>query len=187
MSRQVPELRERRVQDLPHRGRRDRVSQPGQLSLDSPVAPGQVLPRHSADQRLDRGSGGRSSWLSPAGVVPLAGNEVTVPPQDRGRVDREDPCPPAAAHQSGQRRKPEPIGMIPPQAVAELAAQHLVLVAQQQLDVLGQVRADQHRRQAEQAPHQPVEQRQRHPEMVPATLPIPHQDYGNATKPSSLA
>jgi hypothetical protein len=38
-----------------------------------------------------------------------------------------------------QRRKPEPVGMIPPQPAAELTAQHLVLVAQdQQLDILGQ-------------------------------------------------
>ena len=67
--------------------------------------------------------------------------------------------------------------MIPPQPATELAVQHLVLVAQhEQLHVLGQVRADQHRQQAEQAPHQPVEQRQHHPEMVPATLPIPQQN-----------
>ena len=46
----------------------------------------------------------------------------------------------------------------------------------QQLGVLGQVRADQHRQQAEQAPHQPVKQRQYNPEMVPLTLPIPQQN-----------
>src|SRR5205823_14628670 len=40
---------------------------------------------------------------------------------------------------------------------------------------LGQVRADQHRQQAEQAPHQAVDERQ-HPEMVPATLQIPQQN-----------
>jgi hypothetical protein len=67
--------------------------------------------------------------------------------------------------------------MIPPQATADLTAQHLVLVAQhEQLHVLGQIRADQHRKQAEQAPHQLVEQRQQHPEMMPATLPIPLQN-----------
>jgi hypothetical protein len=67
--------------------------------------------------------------------------------------------------------------MIPPQTAADLAAQRLVLVAQhKQLHVLGQVTADQYRQQAEQAPHQPVEQRQQHSEMVPATLPIPQQN-----------
>ena len=167
----------RGVQDLPHRGRGDRMPEPRQLALDPPVAPGRVLPRHPDDQRLDRGTGGRSSWPAPAGVVPLAGDEVTVPAQDRGRGDREDLRPPAAAHQPGQRRKPEPVGMIPPQPAAELAAQHLVLVAQhEQLGVLGQVRPDQHRQQAEQAPHQAVDKRQQHPEMVPATPLIPQQN-----------
>jgi len=40
--------------------------------------------------------------------------------------------------------------MIPPQAATELTAQHLVLVAQHgQLGVLGQIRLDQNRQQAE--------------------------------------
>jgi hypothetical protein len=52
-----------------------------------------------------------------------------VPAQDRGRGDREDLPPPAAAHQPRQRRKPEPVGRIPPQPAVELAAQHLLLVA----------------------------------------------------------
>jgi hypothetical protein len=39
--------------------------------------------------------------------------------------------------------------MIPPQAATELAAQHLVLMAQhEQLGVLGQIRPGQHRQQA---------------------------------------
>jgi hypothetical protein len=67
--------------------------------------------------------------------------------------------------------------MIPPQPTAELAAQHLILMAQhEQLHVLGQVRAEHHRQQAQQAPHQLVEQRQQHPEMMPATLSIPQQN-----------
>jgi hypothetical protein len=70
-----------------------------QLTLDSPVAPGRILPRHPDDQRLDRGPGGGSSWPGPTGVVPLAGDEAPVPAQDRGRGDREDLRPPAAAHQ----------------------------------------------------------------------------------------
>ena len=139
------------------------------------MAPGRVLPRHPDDQRLDRSAGGRPSWPAPAGVVPLTGDEATVPAQNRGRGDREDLRPPTAAHQPGQRRKPEPVGVIPPQAAAELAAQHLVLVAQhEQLDVLGQVRPDQHRQQAEQAPHQAVGERQQHAAMLSAR-PLPSQ------------
>jgi hypothetical protein len=59
-----------------------------------------------------------ASWPGPVGVGPFAGDEVTVPAQDRGWGDR----PPAAVHQPGQRRKPEPVGMIPPRAAAELKA-----------------------------------------------------------------
>jgi hypothetical protein len=108
----------RGVQDLPHRGRRDRVPQPRQLALDPPVAPGRVLPRHLDNQRLDRGPSRRSPRLAPTGVVPLAGDEATVPAKDRGRCDREDLRPPAAAHQP-QRRESEPDGIVPPQAVGE--------------------------------------------------------------------
>ncbi len=79
------------AQDLPHRGCRDRMPQLRQFALDPPMTPGRVLPRHPDDQRLDRSAGGRPSWPAPAGVVPLAGKEVTVPAQDRGRGDREDP------------------------------------------------------------------------------------------------
>jgi hypothetical protein len=46
----------------------------------------------------------------------------------------------------------------------------------QQFDVLGQIRPDQHRKQTEQAPHQPIEQRQQHLEMLPATAVIPQQN-----------
>jgi hypothetical protein len=67
--------------------------------------------------------------------------------------------------------------VIPPQPAAELTVQHLVFVAQhQQLGVLGQVRTGQHRQQAEQAPQQPVDERQQHPEMVPPTVLIPQQN-----------
>jgi hypothetical protein len=67
--------------------------------------------------------------------------------------------------------------MIPPQSAGQLAAQDLVLVAQhQQPGVLGQIRPDQHRQQAEQAPHHEIDERQQHPAIVPATLPIPQQN-----------
>jgi len=70
--------------------------------------------------------------------------------------------------------------MVPPKAAAELTSQHVVLVAQdQQLGVPGQIRPDQHRQQAEQAPHQAVNDRQQHPEMVPATLLILQQNPGS--------
>ena len=58
----------RGVQDLPHRGRGDRIPAPRQLTLDSPMPPGRILPRHPNDQRLDRNTGRRSSWRRPVQV-----------------------------------------------------------------------------------------------------------------------
>ena len=52
------------------------------------------------------GPGGLPLALAARGVTPV----------------REDLRPPAAAHQPGQRRKPEPVGVIPPQPTAELTA-----------------------------------------------------------------
>jgi hypothetical protein len=46
----------------------------------------------------------------------------------------------------------------------------------EQFDVLGQIRSDKHRQQAEQAPDQPVDQTQQHCEMLPATTLIPQQN-----------
>jgi hypothetical protein len=67
--------------------------------------------------------------------------------------------------------------MVQPQPAGQLTAQHLVLMAQhQQFGVLGQIRPDQHRQQAEQAPHQAVGERQQHPGMVPAAPLIPQQN-----------
>lgn len=83
-----------------------------------------------------------------------------MPAQDRSRGDREHLCPPATMNQSRQRRKPEPVGVTPPRPVTESTAEHLVLVTKhQQLHILGQIRADQHGQQAEQARHQPVDKR----------------------------
>jgi hypothetical protein len=61
----------------------------------------------------------------------------------------------------------------PPRPTTELTAQHLILATEhQQLNILGQISADQHRQQAEQAPHQPVSQRQQHPATVAAAALI---------------
>ncbi|WP_433432634.1 hypothetical protein [Nonomuraea sp. CA-141351] len=84
--------------------------------------------------------------------------------------------PPAAADQPGQRRKPEPVDVTPPRLTAKLTAKHLVLLTEhRQFNILGQIRAHQHGQQAEQAPHQPVDKRQQHLEMVAAAALITQQ------------
>jgi hypothetical protein len=71
---------------------------------------------------------------------------------------------------------------VPPQPAGQLTAQHLVLMAQhKQLGVLGQVSPDQYRQQAAQAPHQPIDDLQQHPEMVPATPLIPQSQKPQLT------
>jgi hypothetical protein len=47
------------LQDLPHRRRRDLISQAGQFAVDAPVSPAGVVPRHL--QQLSSLSGGRTS------------------------------------------------------------------------------------------------------------------------------
>ena len=88
--------------------------------LGSACGPGRVLPRHLDDQRLGRGPGGGPSWPS-AGEGPLAGDEVTVPAQGRGRGDREDLRPPAA-HQPRRRSRDGQAGCPSP----TLKALHIV-------------------------------------------------------------
>jgi hypothetical protein len=169
----------RGVHDPPHRGRRDRMTEPRQLLLDSRVPQAGFSRATQTTQRLDRGPGGRPSWPAPTGVVPLAGDEVAVPAQDRDRGDREVFRPPAAAHQPRQGRLPAPARMFRSQPAGQLAAQHLVLVAEhQQLGVLGQVRADQHPPAGRAGPHRAADERQR-PEMVPAPLPISPQNHSS--------
>jgi hypothetical protein len=75
------------------------------------------------------------------------------------------------------------VGVVPPQSATELAAQHLTLMAQdEQLGALGQVRPDQPRQQAQQAPHQAVGERQQHLAIVPATPLIPQQNPSSQRK-----
>jgi hypothetical protein len=63
--------------------------------------------------------------------------------------------------------------MTPLRSTVELTAEHLVLMTKhQQLNIFGQIRADQHAQQAEQSSHQPVSQRQQHLKMVAATALI---------------
>lgn len=64
-----------RMQDLPHRERRDRVPQPGQLALDPAMAPPWILLRQAQDQLLECCRGEWAAGASPpVGVVPPSGD-----------------------------------------------------------------------------------------------------------------
>ncbi|WP_425465608.1 hypothetical protein [Nonomuraea turkmeniaca] len=68
-----------RMQDLPHRRGRDRVPQARQLTLNSPLPPDRILPRHPNDQRLDLPAGAGPSRAAPVGEGPLTHHKVTMP------------------------------------------------------------------------------------------------------------
>lgn len=67
--------------------------------------------------------------------------------------------------------------MTSPRPTIELTAEHLILVTQhQQLNILGQIGANQHCQQAEQAPHQPAYKRQQRPAMVAVAAMVTQQN-----------
>ena len=65
------------------------VPQIGECALDAPISPAAILTCQPQNQRLNLGCGPRSSWASLLAAVVLAGNQPTVPGQQRfGRDDR---------------------------------------------------------------------------------------------------
>ena len=77
------------LQDLPHRGRGDRVAEADQLAVDASVAPRRVLPGHPQHQRPDRLRDGWSARLS-SRVGPAAGDELGMPSQQRSWRDQPE-------------------------------------------------------------------------------------------------
>ena len=155
------------VQDLPHRGGRDRMAEPDELALHAPVPPRRVLRRHTDHERPDRGWRGRPPGTPPAGVIPLPGDQPPVPGQQRRRGHREHLTPPAPGDQPRQRRKPEPVAWLVTDP-ADLAAQHRVLVPEhQEFGILGHLTPGQHHHTAEEAAREQVDNREDHSAMIP--------------------
>jgi hypothetical protein len=100
-----------------------------------------------------------------------------VPGQDRRGSDQEDRVPAAPGEQRGQRGEPEPIRWAVPDLAGDLAPEDGVLVPEhEQLRVLGDVTAQQHRRNGQQSPGQLVQQRHDHQIVIPmASLWRPDQ------------
>lgn len=70
-------------EDLPHRGGGDRDPQGGQLAVDAPVAPVEVLSGQAQDEGLDAADGGRPAWPFRTGRLGMvAAEQVAVPTQD---------------------------------------------------------------------------------------------------------
>jgi hypothetical protein len=114
-----------RPQDGADRRRRDIDSELAQLSHDPQVARTQVLARETHDQlahlAIDRRAAG-----TPVRIRPAAGDEPTVPPQERLRPHQED-VPAAPRQHSTQRRKHQPVVRLEPRP-ADLPAKNRQLV-----------------------------------------------------------
>ena len=136
------------VQDLPHRGRCDRVAEPDQFALHPAVPPSRIIRRHVEYELADRGCRGWPSGTPATRVVPLACGQPPVPGEQRRRGHREHLAPLAAGDQPGQCRQPQPVARLVADP-ADLAAKHGVLVPEhQEPGVLGHLAPGQHHQAA---------------------------------------
>ncbi len=88
------------LEDRPYRRCRDRVPQPDEFTVDSPVAPPWVVPGHLQHQPADPCRDRRAPWS--ASTDPPTPHQRGVPSQDRPwRHDQRQPTP--ARHQPHQR------------------------------------------------------------------------------------
>ena len=87
-------------QDLPDRGRRDRMPQLSEFALDPAVAPLRILVRQAQHQPFE---GGGCRWSTSVaavrGVVPLLREQSAVPGKEGAGRDGEDRRPAGAGDQ----------------------------------------------------------------------------------------
>jgi hypothetical protein len=151
------------VQDLPEGGRRDSYAEFRQFAMDPAVSPQRILlcqANGKAGDALDRR---RAAGLAPLACVVLLRGQLAVPGQQRRGRDRKDLAPAPARYEPCQRSEPDPVsGLV--SRPADVAAQHRVLVAQnQQLGVLGQITTEQHDQQPEHGTDDHVNKGEDHP------------------------
>ena len=130
-------------------------SEPGELAVDSPVAPGWVLPRQLQDQRADlpvvAGSPGRR-----CGYGPAARNESSVPTTNR-LGSHKDAAPPVARQQPGERREQDPISRAAVRPSNLPAKQDQLVPQDKDLDLVRSLRPATQHGQSEQLSQQPVQ------------------------------
>ena len=77
-------------QDLPHRRRRHENAEASEFTVDPPVTPPRVLPRHSQDQSPDGATRTRAARVLVLGLAdPAAPHDVTSPTQYGLRTDEQ--------------------------------------------------------------------------------------------------
>jgi hypothetical protein len=118
-------------ENLPHRRRRDLVPQSCQLTVDAPVTPARVVPRHLQHQRPYRSRSPRSPGRA-AGIGPAPSDQTGMPAQ-QGLRGNDEPqlAEMAAGKQPGQGGQYRSIGPGQPR-VLDLTLEHRDLVTQDQ-------------------------------------------------------
>ncbi|MEV4890594.1 hypothetical protein AB0K48_14490 [Nonomuraea sp. NPDC055795] len=150
------------VRDVPHGRSGDLVAEAGQFAVDPPVAPAGIVGGHAQHQGLDRSCSGWPPGAATSTVVPHVRHELAVPDQQDGRGDREDLRPAASGYQRRERRQPQATGRLLAHPW-NLKTQNRALVPEhQQFRLLGDVTAQQQRRQGEQMSSDGIHRGQEH-------------------------
>jgi hypothetical protein len=147
-------------EDVAHRAGRHPHADLGEFTTDPLITPAPVLTRHPQHHLADVFPGGRAAW-SCTRVDPLAGDQTTVPAQQRRR-SHEEAAPRRSRQHPRQRGQQDPISIAQVRS-GHLTTQHRHLVAQRDdLDLLGTVTAHEQDQQLEETAENEVEHRPEH-------------------------
>ena len=122
------------MQDLPHRGGCDPVTEPDELALRTPMPPRRIVRRDANHELSDCGCRGRASGTPPKGVIPFAHGRPPVvraasptsprTPRTTGPGGSAGTAPQATAGPSAGSGPGLPGGAAPRSRAAELGARH---------------------------------------------------------------
>jgi hypothetical protein len=111
--------------------------------MDPAVSPQRILPGQANGKAGDAPDCRGTTGLGPLARVVLLRGQLAVPGQQRRGRDRKDITPAPARHEPCQRSEPSQVNGLVPHP-ADVAAQHRVLVAQnQQLSILAEITTEQ--------------------------------------------
>ncbi len=121
------------LENLPDRRRCHRDAEPGELAVDSPVAPRLVLPGQPQNHRPHLAVRCRAPGAVPARPArPPAADDVPMPAQDRAGSDNQPhPCQALRRYRPCKQRQPRPVRpRQTPMSARPLALGHSELMAQ---------------------------------------------------------
>jgi len=120
------------AQDLPHGRRSNSATETVDFAVDPAVAPRRVLPGQTEDHPQELGIDGRTTRSGGRWLGPVAGDESSVPGEDRRRAhDQQRPAASGSVHHGCEQHKDRSIGLVEAWPI-DLALQHEDLMAQSQ-------------------------------------------------------